>query len=532
MGTAKARHLERIARHLTLMDRVTSRRVPWAPNTEQLALWRLLDEHHATIIAKPRKTGISTACTLPEVVDAMASDAEGETVYYVCAIDTDEKAEQQAKTAIDFARQLGAPARAHGNGLLFPRSRSEVVYVTAGGRLAGRGSSIHRLRVTELPFWRTPRESYQSLRSACADSATIIIETTMDIDRDGFTRALWRGSMRDPFSSQQIPIGVEFHRHFFKVEDQASYRLPTDAISDDEWKMCQERHGFTDRAHAAWWLRHALVNLCQGDETRLMHDYPQIEDHLFAAASGRVITTTPRIAPVVERIDVHGLAGKLWQVEVYIPPEQCSGAFFVTVDTAWGANKTRSTVMVTDVADGRILACFCSPIVMYDDLARIAQRARQVYADRMPKVPLVRPRSECIIEINGSGNATAHEATKIGLPFIAMDQVKNHHTHGQDACVKHAKRMIETPGPEGSIVAGPPELAEECDALQKVNGNYVGMKDLVMTYGMALLKRVELGVRDDRWKAKRYDVNIIRAEDRMRDQRTVARRESWSVPRR
>lgn len=520
MGTrAHARHLKRIARHLTLMDRATSTRVPWAPHAEQDALWDLLSEHRRVIIAKPRKTGISTACTLPEVVDAGAADAEGDQVYYVCAIDTDEKAGMQARTAIDFAQQLGLKIRAHANGFTLPRTSSEVLYVTAGGKLAGRGSTIHRLRCTELPFWRDPQREYQSLRSACADDAPIVIETTMDVDKDGYARALWRGQIRDPFSSGVLPLAPEFKRHFYKVEDHASYVRDPGDITDDEWRRCREDHGFTSRAHAAWWLRHALVNLAAGDETQLMHDYPQREEHLFAAASGRVVTVTPKIAPVVERIVTHGLGGHPWTTEVYVKPEEASGAACVAVDTAWGRDKTRSVVLVVDLHDGKILASFCSAVIMFDDLARVAAGVWAAYRDRMPRTPLVQSRCDVLIEINGSGHATSHEATKIHLPHITMDQVKNFHSHGADACVKHAKRQIEA-----GLVAGPPELAEECDSLQKVDGRYVGLKDILMTYGMALLKRVELGVRDDRWKVARRDPGRIYIEDRMKEERIAHRR--------
>lgn len=484
------------------------------PRDEQRLLWRLQGKHHRQIVVKPRKTGISTACTLPEVLEAGAADEAGETVLYVCAIDTDEKASTQATAAIDFAQQLELKIRTHANGLTFPGSGSELRYVTAGGKMAGRGSTIHRLRCTELPYWREPQASYQSLRSACADTTPITVETTTEIDRDGYMRALWRGQLRDPVTGRVIAVGPEFHRHFFSVESHAPYRADPATISDEEWEMCRSVHGFTDRAAAAWWLRHALVNLAAGDEQRLLHDYPQAEWHLFAATSGRVISVTPAIAEVVERVPVLGLGGQQHLLEVYIRPEECSGSVIIAVDTAYGVNKTRSVVLVVDTATAKVCAAFCSATVLFDDLARVTAQAWHTYRDRMPHQLNMQQRVHVVIESNGIGLETSREATKVGVPHAQMDQLKNLHTWGADACIKQAKRQIEA-----GLVAGPPELAEECDSLTKRDGRYSGLKDILMTYGMALIKRVELGVRDDRWKTTRKDPNRIYVEDRLNEER-------------
>lgn len=505
---------------MTLMDRETSTRVPWVPREEQVRLWQLQEEHHRQIIVKPRKTGISTACTLPEVLEAGTADEAGDTVLYVCAIDTDEKASIQATTAIDFARQLDLNVRTHANGMVFPATQSELVYITAGGKMAGRGSTIHRLRCTELPYWRSPQASYQSLRSACADTTPITIETTTEIDPDGYMRALWRGQLRDPTTGRVIQVGPEFHRHFFSVESHAPYRMDPTLITAEEWERCRTEHGFTDRAAAAWWLRHALVNLSAGDEQRLLHDYPQSEWHLFAATTGRVVSVTPNIAEVVERVPALGLGGQQHWLEVYRKPEDCSGAVVIAVDTAYGVNKTRSVVLALDMADAKIVASFCSANVMFDDLARVTAQAWHTYKERMPKPLHQQHRTQVVIESNGIGLETSREATKIGVPHAQMDQVKNLHTWGADACIKHAKRQIEA-----GLVEGPPELAEECDGLTKKDGRYSGLKDILMTLGMALIKRTELGVRDDRWKQPRRDINRVYPEDRMKEERRLAKLE-------
>ena len=521
---AQAGHLLQLAPHLTLMDRDTSSRTPWVVRSEQATTWRVLEQHPRAMIAKPRKTGISTACALPEVVDLIAGDAAGHALLFVVAIDTDDKATRQAETARDFARQLGAGARYFEHGFKLLGSGSELICATAGGFMPGRGSTIHRLRCTELPYWRDPQGVYQSLRSACSTDAPIVIETTMDPDKQGFTPALWRGQRRDPYSGTVTPLAPEFYRHFFRVEDHAGYRADPASITDAEWDACRTLHGFTDRAAAAWWWAYALAELAAGDQTRLMHDYPQVAEHLFAGAANRVITVTPQIAPVVEQLEAFGPDGRAWAVDLYVRPEDTSGSVFFAVDTAWGKGKTRSTVLGVDPADARIVCSFSSAIVMYDDLARIASSVWNTYRQRMPVRTSIKDRCEVLIEINGSGNATAHEATKIGLPYVPVDQVKHRVTHGEDACIKAAKRLIETRRDGVSIVAGPPELAEECDSLTKESGSWTGNKDLIMSLGMALLRRVEAGIRDDRWKAKRNDPRRIVVEDRMREARRETRK--------
>lgn len=539
------------------MDRLTSSRAPFVANEDQTRWWEVCQRHRYVICAKPRKTGITTATILTDVVETAAADAEGHAFLCVIAIDTDDKAKRLAAQVRDFVTQLGVDARHNEHGVKF-RNGSEIVCATAGGFMPGRGTTIHRLHVSELPFWRTPRETYGALRSACADDASIVIETTMDQDDKNFCRDFWRGWARDEDTGNSIPIAAEFHREFFTVEDHASYRSGA-PITDDEWRRCQGE-GFTDRRASAWWLKHALPNLCAGDETRLLHDYPQKEGHLFAGASGRVITVTPQIARVVDRITVHGVGGKLWTVEVYVRPEHTSPFIFVPVDTAWGKGPkaSRSVVLAVDRTDERVLAALASNTIMYDDLAPVAAAVKHYYESGDAKV---NRKAELLVEINGSGQATQRELTKMGVSFTSIDQTEL--GYGPDECVKAAKRAIEVlwpPAPSScarhatitpncaecggiasfamlppdqraavleragkSRVAGPLELAEECDSLRRERNEYVGLKDCLMTYGWSLVRRRQLGIRDDSWKKDRQDPMRIHVDDRMKEERRLAR---------
>lgn len=563
LPTGDPDEIARIASALTLQDRATSARTLWKPNDEQVALWRLLCEHRYVLVAKPRKTGISTAVVLDDLLWTNAADDAGNRVRTVFAIDKDDKALEHLQRAHDFATQLGLQVKknesAGGYRLTFPNG-SRLDFVSLGGEEPGRGGDIHRLHITELPYAASPEKAYHALRSACADNAIVIIETTMT-SSDAFTVALWRGWRRDEETQRQIPVGTEFTRKFFSVEDQKSYRLAEAEYAErrkkkpdlppyltaEQWAYAQKQ-GFTIKEAAAWWLLEALPNKAQGDLLTLMHDYPQIEEHLFVAEAGRVVTLTPQIATVVERRELHGLSGKTWHLDVYVRPEDCSGAVYITIDTAGGRNKTRSVVLVVDRRSAQILASFCSAVVMYDDLARMAQLARHYYLEVAPSKgrATVTRGADIIVEVNGIGASTAHELAKIGEPHNEMDQVKNYTEHGEDACLKFAKRQIETrvpvlkldaagkvardekgnpvtTGHEVSVVAGPPELAAECDALKREKGVLVGMKDVLMTYGMALVRRHEEGIRDDGWKKERQSAERVYHEDRMREERMRAR---------
>lgn len=546
-----AESIAAIAATLSISHRETSTKQQWVPNEEQHSLWALLCQHDALFIAKPRKTGISTAWLLDDVLWTHAADDDGNKVRTVFAIDSDDKAAEHFERAERWCndeRELGSmlhakPSRSPPRSLRFPGG-SHIDFLSLGSSEPGRGGDIHRLHVTELPYAAGAEGAWHALRSACADNARIGIETTMTT-LSPFVVDLWRGFRRDAATNKQIPIGTEFHRHFFRVTEQRSYRLPTLTMNEDgssthllnkrdaegKWRTATLTasdwayalaEGFAEdqREAAAWWMLEALPNKAEGQTLTHLHDYPQLERHLFVATAGRYITKTPQVAPVVETVPVSGVSGMLWGLDVFVPPEDCSGHVNIAVDTAWGLGKTRSVVLAVDVRSPRkILAAFSSPLVEQDDLARIAQMARHHYGEAKNAV-----KCTVIIESNGAGIETMKQANKIGLPFTAMDQVKNHRDHGADACMRVAKRLIETEEADGSsAVWGPPELAEECDGLKREKNQFAGNKDICMTLGMALLKREEVGIRDTSWKTQRKDIKRVYVEDRMKEEAKRAR---------
>lgn len=451
-----------MAQQLTISSRLTSVRTRWVPYSEQLQMWALLAEHQHLIVAKPRKTGISTATELDDYLWTMAADAGGNIVRTVFAINTDDKAKEHATQLADFAKQIGV-GRSTSYGVQF-KNGSEIVCMTAGGREPGRGGTIHRLHFTELPFCDDPAKSYHALRSSCADSAQVIIETTMD-SVDDFTQSLWDGTN-------------EFHKHFWRVEDHLAYRRTDEgatAITDEEWEYAMAE-GFTDREAACWWIKHALANICAGNKLNLMHDFPQKEAHLFAAGVGRVIDITPEQPRVLGTLDTVGAKGETWSVEVYTPPDLTSGQCVVTVDTARGIKKSHSVVLVVDKRDSSILACMASDTIRYDDLATVARLTADHYKRRDHRAPL-------IVEDDGVGDGTCERLEHVGYPFERFSQSGQVNKQSNaERCITSAKRAIE-----GGLTLAPARLQVECNKLHKnKKREYEGPKDVVMSYGIAL----------------------------------------------
>ncbi len=485
---------------ITITDRASSLRAPWVLNSEQRDLWEMLEKHQHILAVKPRKTGISTAAEFWDVLWTWVYDRARARVRCVIAIDTDAKAIEHAAQILDFCKQLGIKLRssnAHGVEMEYG---SKIECITAGGDDPGRGGQIHRLHVTELPFWRQPRRNYQALRSSCADSAQVLIETTMDLQND----AEWIAKLWDDAGAGTN----EFHRHFWRVEDQQSYRSDR-PITDEQWAHTIDE-GFTDRRAAAWWLTEGMQRSA-GSELMLMHDYPQIERHLFAAGLGRVILADPPEAIVDGHLTVHGLRGDDWYIEVYgenvyamdgfdyvtdssgkpvvLRTEMIehSGQVVITVDTAYGVKKTNSIVLAVDKLTRRVLACFADNTIKHDDLARVAQTMREFYsAKRSPTLKKIYfDDVTLVVEADGIGDATGTELVNLSCPHERfyqgdLDKVGNSNSY---RCVMAAKTAIE-----GAKLPAPAILRAECRELVRDEKQHLkGRKDCVMMYGMANL---------------------------------------------
>lgn len=275
-------------------------------------------------------------------------------------------------------------------------------------------------------------------------------------------------------------------------------------LTDDAFEECIAE-GFPrtedGRCAAAWWLFHALPNLCGGDRTQLYHDYPQHPKHLLASSAGRVVEVTPSLAIVDGWLEVQGMRGDTWNVEVYgdevyeqnamgdavltsagepvvIGSERAPhcGQVVVTIDSAQGVSKTNSIVLAVDVLSRRPLMCFSDNTVLHDDLARVAQLVAMQFQPRRSR--LHHDVCTVVCEADGAGRHTAHELTFLGVPHQLFFQSKDGNA---EKCIVQAKRRVEARPRDAPLV-----MQEECDELQRDEKNHLkGRKDCLMMYGMA-----------------------------------------------
>lgn len=468
MLTAEA--LEIIARRLRITQLVGGETAPWVPNVEQLRIWAAGETHQRRFVTKPRRVGASTALDLEDALWTLYKDATGHRVRAAIVLPVESTAKERIKQCASFLSQLDADHRPSALSIDFPNG-SQIVAVTAGSESADRGEGYQRCRWEEFAFYDP--EAHGKIAPSVGIGAPEIICTTIDIaGRNGLAaRDLWRGKN-------------DFKKLFFPFELHGAYRadsVTTAALSDTDWAWCLEQ-GFTNKAAAAYWMTEVLQNKCNGDVTRAMREYPQIEAHMFAASEGRVVKVTPEIAEVVHQIEVPGVGGDVWRLDVYRKPEDTSGQIVGAVDTSQGIGESRSAVCFTDKLDGRIVAAFAHAFCRHDDLARIAQAGQQFFKPAKPRwrgFPMREPVT--LIEKNGIGQATITEAERLGMPHEPVDA-----THDWiERVITEASRALEA-----GQTSGPMELAEECDELVRdERGKYVGRKDVLITYGMCLVKR-------------------------------------------
>ena len=182
---------------------------------------------------------------------------------------------------------------------------------------------------------------------------------------------------------------------------------------------------------------------------------------LFAAGIGRVILTTPPPAVVFKHLEVAGLAGDVWRIEVYadsyldpatrawaLSPIRHSGQVVISIDTAMGRGKTNSVILATDKRDRRPLACIWSPLIRYDDIARCAEVLRRHFSS--PKHNAV-----IVCENDGVGDATTERMDARGIPHQVWSQVAGN----KERCITATKRRVE------AGVKGVPKLLRGASAV-------------------------------------------------------------------
>lgn len=407
---------------------------------EQERILKAAHESRNIIILKSRQIGCSQICCFLDAVYTILNP--GSKVAVVA--DTEQKVHGLLDRVREVYRDLEVPLRISNRSKIVTREGSEVHAVTANAAKgqeqskAGRSMSFQMLHLSELAFW-PDQDAFGALASSAGLSAPILIESTSSGPGDLMWR-LWTEKN-------------EFAKLFFSVEDHQAYRsdLP---LTAEEWREMQDL-GFTEPDAAAW-FKETLNNRFQGHLVRALREYPQRPEHAFMSAEGRWIDLTP---PVLAHTMMQGL-------KIFKPKQQLE-EYVIGVDTAGGLGKDASAIAVIQKSDLSLVATWVDEDATIDTLADFVRAAYQIYGGSV------------VIESNGIGLATVQAARARGIPVIEAKTSQARQYQGLLA----VKRKVE----DGSL-AGPSELAEECDSLH-VNRHekFDGKKDLCMAIGFSLL---------------------------------------------
>lgn len=423
-----------------ITDQVTGKPTPFKVFTEQQQILEAASRSKNVLVLKSRQIGCSQICCFLDAVFAVLNP--GAKVAVVA--DTEQKVHGLLDRVREAFRDLEVPLRMSNRSKIVTREGSEVHAVTANAAKgqseskAGRSMSFQLLHLSELAFW-PDQNAYGALASSAGLSAPILIESTSSGPGDLMWR-LWTEKNN-------------FEKLFFSVEDHAAYSSDI-PLSAEEWGEMQ-KIGFTKRESAAWFSQ-ILNNRFQGDLVRALREYPQRPEHAFMSAQGRWIDMTP---PVLAHTMMQGI--KIFQ------PKQSLEEYVIGVDTAGGLGRDASAIAVIKKSDLSLAASWTDPDATVDVLADFVRAAYQIYGGNV------------IVESNGIGLATVQAARARGVPVIEAKTTQSRQYQGLLAVKKRV---------EGGVLAGPSELAEECDSLHVTrHEKFDGKKDLCMAIGFSYL---------------------------------------------
>lgn len=465
--------VEAVARSLRIVDHRTGAMTPWAPNAEQLACWRASEAHSWVFAAKPRQVGATTGYQLDDMLWCKVNDIAGNRVRCGLYVDVDKKLSEReafARSVVDQC-ELFAGVDVNSERVLFPGG-SVLEFGTGSGSSEGRSGSFQRLHLSELPFWKN-EHTYGSLLPALSLDGQLIVETTLDVQGPSglLARKLWQDE------------SARFHRLRFDVESHSEYRLDEDRITDEQWQLAQ-REGFTNRRAAAWWLGHALPNLCAGDMHRLQREYPQREGHMLAQAAGLWCSTPSRVIAPLRTIDVEGHS--LW---IYREPEDTSAQMVIGVDVAKGAGADASAIAVIDQRDEALCAMLHDNTIRTPPLARATKIATDLYTRhyRSSHPGLIAPPPSSVpavlVETNGVGTGPLQQLHELGVPAVDV-----HLAGAEGRSIIYHCLLYAAEAAAACTLAGPQVLADECSELRRdpVTGQWRGRKDGLVAVGHAL----------------------------------------------
>lgn len=458
-----------LARSISITNHETGATTPWVPNIEQERCWLAFHEHAWVMVGKPRQVGLTTAAEFDDLIWCAANDAAGNRVRCGLYVDTDKKLSERVEFAKQVIKELPdifKGCAVNSDRVSFPRG-SVYEFGTGSGSAEGRAGSFQRLHLSELPFWKV-QTTYTSLMPTLSLDGQVILETTFDTSAPcgPLAKKLW------------FDKSNRYHRVFLSVEMHLEYRADPSRIDSEQWSWCQSQ-GFTNRSAASWWLTVALPDICAGDVSRLLREYPQVPEHMFATSEGRVVPRNPDVIPPSSYLECGGQRVPCWR-----PLARTSEQLVVAVDTGKGVDRDRSAVVVIDKRDMAICACFVSATLSAFEFAKVVHDLlhRHYWRDDVVgqwNVMTKGCKPDLIVEENGIGEAMVLKLRELGSSVI---------TKWTDEESKALGIEMARDGVLDGRLYGPQELLDDCESLHRDDhGNLKGKKDVLMALGFALL---------------------------------------------
>lgn len=335
-------------------------------NKPQAIIDDLMDEHPRNSILKPRQKGCSVYIMARYLVDCMNEH----TVAVMLAHDKDHT-EKLLRKAQEFLQNLkGAKpktSRTNENEIYFDRTQSSFYIGTAGSKNFGRSATITRLHMSELAFWKNPKDIRTGLLQAVPMTGEVVEETTANGYGTWYQEYYYRiKSLKNP---RVRPI-------FFNwlIDNEYSSQTPlTGPLTEDEENIISS---FGASLNQIQWRREKLEEF-DFDEALFKQEYPLTVEEAFKFTGGSLFPSLELVESEkwVPFLDGYILSGHPVPDYTYIAGADSSGGTgndeaslnIICLDTMeqvfeWGSNRYASPQFARKIIE--ILNHFNTPFII------------------------------------------------------------------------------------------------------------------------------------------------------------------------
>jgi hypothetical protein len=292
-------------------------------------------------------------------------------------------------------------------------TRSSMSVSTAKNACSGRSYTYHAVHCSEVAFCEDPDRLMVGLNQSIPykHGTVVIYESTANGVGNWFHEEWLRAVHKD---STFVPMFFPWYKHY-EYEIPSTTLREQDLLSDE--RELAEQYGLTVPKLA--WRRHAIANLCMGDENQFHQEYPCTPDEAF-------LTTGTHIFPLERLKDCYekkaGITGVLHNDNgtIKFTPDPTGPLTIYTwpsSDREWGRYVVAGDPSRTTYGDGS-----CIQVINRRTFEQVA-----VWHGFMDPVPFAHEimnlgfyYNDALIntEINGPGYGTIAVIMQLGYPDI------------------------------------------------------------------------------------------------------------------